>query len=195
MSSLPRKAITPSSFPLLWGNKHEQNDKRLLVQWFNLTDSKIDLYSHRMVEVGRDLWRPSHPTYLPLKPVTQDYVQVIEYLWGWRLQAIFDSTPSPLRHRKHFLMFREASCASVCTHCLWSCTCAPLNTIWLCLLCTFASGTYIHWWDSPKTSCLQAEQPPALSDWGDASNPFVSFPVCLDLSCTGPSIPGGGSPE
>lgn len=55
---------------------------------------------HRMVEVGRDLWRSSCPALLlkqgHLEPVAQDHVQMaFEYLQGWRLDN-FSGQPVPV---------------------------------------------------------------------------------------------------
>ena len=60
----------------------------------DLGEQPVTLYSHclnhRMVEVGRDLWRSSGPNPLlkqgHLEPVAQDHVQMaFEYLQGWIL--------------------------------------------------------------------------------------------------------------
>ena len=65
---------------------------------------QIIMYSiHRMVEVGRDLWRSSGPTSLlkqgHLKLVAQDHVQMdFEDLQGWRLHNLSGQPVLMLSH-------------------------------------------------------------------------------------------------
>ena len=68
--------------------------------------------SHRMVDVGRDLWRSSGPTPLlkqgQLEPVAQDHAQTaFGYLQGGRLDNLSLFTVSQPRCAKGFLMLRE----------------------------------------------------------------------------------------
>ena len=108
--------------------------------------------NHRMVGVGRDLWRSSGPTTLlmqrHLKQIVQDYVKAaFEYLWKWRLHNLSVQPVPVLSHprSKKVLCLDRTSCISVCARCPRSYHWTPLKRVWLCLLYDLLSDIYIHW--------------------------------------------------
>ena len=60
--------------------------------------------------------------------------------------------------KKYFLIFRGSILCSSFAHCLLSWHWALLKRAWLCPLCTFPSGIYIHCGDLPVPPLFQAEQ-------------------------------------
>ena len=66
----------------------------------NKTDNKA--WIHRMVEVGKDLWKSPCPQPVPKQePIAQHRVQTaVEYLQGWRLHSLPEH-PVPMLSRPH----------------------------------------------------------------------------------------------
>lgn len=70
--------------------------------------------NHRTVEVGRNLWRSSHPASLPLKQVAQAHVQAFEYLWGWRLHNHPRHPVTALNHQQIQKVFPDVKGNLLC---------------------------------------------------------------------------------
>ena len=71
-----------------------------------------ELYYHRKLEVGRDLWRSSGPTPLlkqgHLELAAQDHVQMAsEYLQGWRLHPLPGQPVPVLGHPHSKILFPD----------------------------------------------------------------------------------------
>lgn len=86
--------------------------------------------------------------------------------------------------KKHFLTLRN-SCASVCAHCLLFCHWAALRAR-LCLLYTFPSGIYEHWWDlsHPKLSHPKLSQTFSSPGWTLCSQHFLTGELLLSTPWT-----------
>ena len=124
-----------------------------------ITTLPIRSRHHRLVEVGRDLWRSLCPTPLlkqgHLDTVAQDHVQMgSEYLQGWRLHNISGQPIPVLCHLHSKKVFRRhLLCFSVCPSPLvlslhhWK---EPGSNLF-----TLPSSISVHW-DPPEPSLLQA---------------------------------------
>ena len=173
--------------------------------------------NHRMVEVGRDLWRSSGPTPCSSRD-SQSWLPSTMSRWLLSISKGGDSTASlgklcwgSVTHavNKCFLVFRgNHLCFSLCSLPLvlhWG----PLERVCLHPLCTLPLGIDTHWWGPPWTFSSPGWAVPALSAFPhrtDAPVPSSSlWPfdglslVCPCLSCTGeprtgPSAPGVASP-
>lgn len=100
--------------------------------------------SHRLIELGWDLCRPSGPTPC-LVGATKSWVRRTMSRWFLNI----DSRASlgnlcqclvTLSVKKGFLLFL-GNWVSVCAHCLWPCHWAYPERVWLPPLCALPSGT------------------------------------------------------
>ena len=98
-----------------------------------------ELQNHRVVEVGRDLWRSSVPTPLlkqgHLEPVAQDVSRwLLNISSNETLQppwATCSDAQSTSQWRSVSWCSDRTSCISICAHVLWSCHWASLKRAWL----------------------------------------------------------------
>ncbi|XP_074996859.1 uncharacterized protein LOC142078291 isoform X2 [Calonectris borealis] len=113
--------------------------------------------NHRMVEIGRDLWRSSCPTPCSSRAT---YGQLPRTMSRWLfniprretspLWAACASAWSTSQWKKVFLMFRENLLC--CGHCLWSCHWAPLERASLHLVYALPSD----FWDTAGQERFQS---------------------------------------
>lgn len=163
------------------------------------------LYVHRMVEVGRDLWRstglthPEQVARVPLQAASED-------LQGRDSTASLGSLcqhSSTSTAQKSFLMFRQnLPCSSLCPSPL---ALAPLSRAWLHPLCTLPSGVQTLVRSSPSLLLSRPSSPTSLSlsSQQRCSRPFsilrwalssMSMSLCTGGPRTGPSSADVASP-
>lgn len=135
---------------------------------------------HKMVEVGRDLWKSFSLNLLLrkgyLEPVAQEHVQVaFGDLRRRRLPSLSQQPLLSYLHKESISQWSGGtSCVSVCTPCLLSCHWAPLMEPGSILFAKLLSVVYGHWRDLSESSLLKADQ-------SQFSQPFLEGGVLQSL--------------